>query len=748
MADVKTISSEDKWNLNAIYTNVIRECDNKNYIQAIKLSQEGLSLAGKTNNKEWIQKFDLLYTQAISEHNNRKKFRVSLNESEVTPGMEIDYFNLRDDNDLTQVKGIGESAQRNLNNAGIKTITQIATLTPQSLSKVKGFGLTTAQKIVVEVKKFVGDNKNYNDSNSKIPTLDKWQDPDSNNKLNNQEIEDFTFDKIIAKKNPKDSYLIDKQFSGNYRNQLKEKMHNTLNFNEDKAEVNKTEIQSMVEAPLELNSNVLSYGKEEKPNIIHSTTDVEYGEHQETDEANLIEEEYSDKAIENLKEEEINTENMGGQNLKIINNFLDEDLAGFHGVSQNYNNNPANDLKNDLQPEILEKNRLNDIRKNVNQVLKTSEYFVLPKSYFTLKNNMNNYIDSIGIKVFSVKKDLDIIIITLIKICNLKGTIIVSDDEIEYQSLSPNLELNNKTQSLLIHPIKEKLLQARSLFHQDIAEEGRLFEFFKKFLKVHISLEKSKNINNISFRSGLLQYQIFIEPIILCQSDPISIEKSIVYPFQIKSNIHFINYKDSAKLIEFLEKKNELIETYSPQNDVVEAYFKEKFKFINNLRLYSLPFVVFGFIFLLLLILQLDLLVNSFIGLGFAAICLYPIVLLYSYLKFYKVKTVISNESDTPFYLGKVSLDETDLLMISKELLPKDMDQFIYELFGKTADFNIISKLEEEKTSRGISKYKRAREIDDSNNDPFESPHQYVKYSSTKHLRDSTKHTYGSFLED
>ena len=744
MADVKTVSSEDKWNLNAIYLNVIRECDNKNYIQAIKLSQEGLSLANKTNNKEWIQKFDLLYTQAISEYNNRKKFKGSLTESEVTTSMEIDYSNLREDNDLTQVKGIGESAQRNLNNAGINTITQLGSLTPQNLSKVKGFGLTTAQKIVVEVKKFVGDNRNYNDSNSKIPTLDKWQDLDSNN--NNQESEDFTFDKIIAKKNPKDSDLIDKQSSGNYRNQLKEKMYNILNFNDDKAEVNKSENQSIVEAPIELNSKVLSYGKEEKPDIINNTSDDEYGEHQETDEANLIEEEYSDKALENLKEEEVNTENGGGQNLKIINNFLDEELSEFHNVSKISNINPPNDLNNELKLEILEKNRLNDIRKNVNQVLKTSEYFVMPKSYFTLKNNMNNYIDSIGIKVLSVKKDLDIIIITLIKICNLKGTLIVSDDNIEYQASSHNLELNNKTQSLLIRPIKEKLLQARSLIQQNIAAEGRLFEFFKKFLKIHISLEKSKNINNITFRSGLLQYQILIEPILLCQSDPISISKSIAYPFQIKSNIHFINYKDISKLIEFLEKKNELIKTYSPQNDVVEEYCKEKIKFINNLRLYSLPFVVFGFIFLLLLILQLDILVNSFIGLAVAAICLYPIVLLYSYLKFYKVKTVISNESDTPNFHGRVKLDETDLLMISKDQSPQDMDQFIYECFGKSAEFNIISKLEEQKIPRVISNYKRDREIDDSNNDPFDSPHQSVKYSSTKHLKD--KRIYGSFLED
>lgn len=742
MADVKTISREDNWNLNAIYDKVIHECDNKNYIQAIRLSQKGLSLAGKTNNKDWVQKFDLLYTQAISEYNNRKKFKVSLNKSEATSSMEIDYYNLKDDNDLTQVKGIGESAQINLNNSGIKSITQLATLTPQNLSKVRGIGLTTAQKIVDEVKKFVGDNKNHKKSNSKIPTLDEWQDPDSNNKLNYQEFEEFTFDKIIAEKDAKDSYLIDKQFSSNYRNDLKEKMYNSLNFNKDVGEVNKSEIQLIAEDPIELNSNVPSFVKGETPNIIHNKTEVKIRENQETDETNLIEEEYSVKTIENLKEEEINTENMTGQNLKIINDFLDEELSEFHSVSQSYNNNPANDLKNDLQPEILEKKRMNDIRKNLEQVLKTSEYFVIPRSYFSLNNNMNNYIDSIGIKIFSVKKDLDIIIITLIKICNLKGRIIVSDDKIEYQSLSNNPELNDKTQALLIRPIKEKLIQACNLIHQEIAQEGRLFEFFKKFLKVHISLEKSKNNNKISFRSGLLQYQIFIEPILLCQSDPISIEKSIVYPYQIKSNIHFINNKDISKLIEFLEKKYELIKTYTPQNDLVDAYFKEKVKFINNLRLYSLPFVVFGFIFLLSLILQLELLVNTFIGLAFAAICLYPIVLLYSYLKFYKVKTAISNESDTPYYHGRVKLDETDLLMISKEQSPEDMDQFIYELFGKTADFDIVSKLEEQKLSEGISKYKRDREINDTNNDFFERTHQTVKYSSNKYSK------YGSFLED
>ena len=150
MADVKTISSEDKWNLNAIYNKVIHECNERNYVRALKLSQEGLALASKTNNKEWVQKFDMLYMQTILEYNIQRKLDISAN----------------------------------------------------------------------DVKNSAGDKKNYKKSSSSITTLDKWQNPDLNNKRHNQKFDDFTFDKIITEIDTKVSSLKDKQFSSNYRNNL------------------------------------------------------------------------------------------------------------------------------------------------------------------------------------------------------------------------------------------------------------------------------------------------------------------------------------------------------------------------------------------------------------------------------------------------------------------------------------------------------------------------------------------------
>jgi len=84
MADVKTISSVDNWNLNAIYSNVMQEFENKNYPRALKLSQEGLVKAGRTNDKEWVEKFDLLYVDMIKAYNNWRNLKISqLNEQDM-----------------------------------------------------------------------------------------------------------------------------------------------------------------------------------------------------------------------------------------------------------------------------------------------------------------------------------------------------------------------------------------------------------------------------------------------------------------------------------------------------------------------------------------------------------------------------------------------------------------------------------------------------------------------------------------
>ena len=50
--------------------------------------------------------------------------------------------------ELTNIEGIGESAKVKLIEAGITSVAQLAALTPEELSRIKGFGLATSRRII------------------------------------------------------------------------------------------------------------------------------------------------------------------------------------------------------------------------------------------------------------------------------------------------------------------------------------------------------------------------------------------------------------------------------------------------------------------------------------------------------------------------------------------------------------------------------------------------------------------------
>ena len=113
----------------------------------------------------------------------------------------------------------------------------------------------------------------------------------------------------------------------------------------------------------------------------------------------------------------------------------------------------------------------------------------------------------------------------------------------------------------------------------------------------------------------------------------------------------------------------------------------------------------------------------------------------YLYLRFTKTKTNISKEFSSPYHQGNVTIDDTELFMISKDLSTEQMDQFIYECFGKEADFAIMPKIEEEKYSHSITAQKQAHKL----GKPIVGHSFMSKNTVTK---DNEHSKYGSFLED
>ncbi|MHA1491605.1 MAG: hypothetical protein ACTSRI_18365, partial [Promethearchaeota archaeon] len=122
--------------------------------------------------------------------------------------------------------------------------------------------------------------------------------------------------------------------------------------------------------------------------------------------------------------------------------------------------------------------------------------------------------------------------------------------------------------------------------------------------------------------------------------------------------------------------------------------------FVNNVRLGSIPFLGFGLAFLFVLLFQVDFLLVGFVSVGFAAIAIYGVLLSFLWYKFYKRKSAIKDEFNTPYYQRTVKIDETDLHLISEELSPKLTEQFTYECFDKDAAFDEILGVEKKKTKK------------------------------------------------
>lgn len=401
-----------------------------------------------------------------------------------------------------------------------------------------------------------------------------------------------------------------------------------------------------------------------------------------------------------------------------------------------------------IQEEVLNHDSVRQLTKKVEENLKSSGYYVIPKNS-PLTRRLMNEIDVLALKVVHIGEDLDEIIILPVEVCNLKGSLVISEDKaskFDYRPSKKKLRLPDKAKNILVAPNVDKLARSQKSVFRDLTNEGSLFKFFKRYLKMNISVEKTKTNKRLFFRFGQVQYKILIDPILVCQSETYSREKVVPYPYLKSSNLHAIKLDLLPELVEFLEKKYAMIESYSHQESPINSYFNGVSKFMADVRLYSVPFIAFGFIFLLAFVFQAHSILQVLIALGYAAIGIYSAILLFLYVKFSKRKSELTKEFNTPYYQKPVNVDETDLLMISEEFSNELMEQFIYECFGKDAKFDVVSRIEREKVKKIIPETKSRKNDQFSNF--LEEDKVVQKIPAAKSLRDRLIEKYSSFLED
>ncbi len=174
---------------------------------------------------------------------------------------------------------------------------------------------------------------------------------------------------------------------------------------------------------------------------------------------------------------------------------------------------------------------------------------------------------------------------------------------------------------------------------------------------------------------------------------------------------------------------------------------------MTGFQWFSIPFFIFGFVFLLILIFQLPI-ISIFLGIGVAALCIYAFLGSLFYYRFHKEKTSITNEFNTPYYRRCLKLKGDDLYFVNDILTKKSpdlMDQFIYECYGKGADLNleIASMLKENKINRKKIKEKVSKKSVSVDISKVEYEKSDINQNLLgKKLKDKEKSKYLSFLED
>lgn len=357
-------------------------------------------------------------------------------------------------------------------------------------------------------------------------------------------------------------------------------------------------------------------------------------------------------------------------------------------------------------------------------------------------------IDLLGVKLIHVNESLDLICVFPIKVSTLKGSLIISAHDIEYKTsrdvpeFQTPLERLTRSYGVALTRVHERILD-------DLSNEGPLHAFFIKFLKIDIKLEKTITGKNLFYRSGPLQYKFLVEPLLICKNTVGFSEKVIPFAYQKIINTHFLNIDNISDLLQYLDQKFFLIETYAEQENAISSYRESTNLLMEELKKYSSPFILYGFVLFSILLLQNYSLLNLFVNLGYGVLMLYSLIVGYLYVRFYKSKLEIQQEFATPYFMRKVKLDETSLILINEELSPRLMEQFAHECLEKDSEYEIISKVEQANAQVYLTKKTVEKKV--MKEELFEKEKQVKRdkeNQTNSKLTDKFIKKYGSFLEE
>ncbi len=387
----------------------------------------------------------------------------------------------------------------------------------------------------------------------------------------------------------------------------------------------------------------------------------------------------------------------------------------------------------EFHDEVLEQNVSKCLGREIKMAITSSGFEIIPRK---LMNDLYEDMDVIAFKLIKVKEFLDIFLIVPVKISALKGRMIVSEMNIDYLPNNGSLKLTRLDKKLLTQPYFKKLERVQALIFKDLSGKSKLTRYISNYLKKEVIPQKTASNKTLFLRTGQLEHVVLIDPVLVSVKEPGCAEKSIKFPYQKSSNTHVVRIDGLPKLLDFLESKYFQLEKRSENSNSIHFYFDSLTAFVTNLRLAMIPFLAFGFTFLVMVLFQVKELFQLLANLAIACSLVFTAIGAFLYYNFYRKKSFIKKEFNTPYFKRPVNLTESSLLLIKEELSPETMKQFIYECYGKKLKGALISVSEE------VSKKKESKTL----NNEIEASTGDIQQARDEPSALIKK--YSSFLED
>jgi len=535
--------------------------------------------------------------------------------------------------ELTNIAGIGESTKDKLISAGINSVDQLAALTPDELAKVKGFGPATSRKIIENAQEFT--------------------------KHNGGGTPDAVLNEPIYEEQPAS---VSGKASDAKNNNMKLDYYSILAEEEP------------LEAPFQ------------------DETEVQFQEFEEVEQQSSVKnEEQTFSASSNVHDniQGFQSINQPDSAIEEIETFIENELTIQKPKKKPFQEAfiPYEDEGYDkLNGEMLSKEEVIQVKKAIVQRFKKLGYSILDKQSNLLRG-ISKDIDILAYKILDVDDSVGTFAFFPVKISHLRGILLISEEHIIYKPTNMAVEVS-----------KESLVSAQKEVFENITTGGILFQLLrKKLAKKTLSIRKTKDGTPLFIAANQKEYKTVIHPVLVSISEPAFLEKPAMFSYQRNINLHVIGYEAIKALVKFLEKKVALRESFfSPENTIIR--YERSFKRMkDDFQKYSVPFLLFGAIFAFIMLLQNIILLATFTNLGVAVLFIYGFAMWFVYNTFIKTQKTIKADYQTPYYLKPVQIDEVDVYSIKDNMSAHELDQMLYEWFGKSCEFSCVSEIETEK---------------------------------------------------